>query len=75
MLGCPGRQQGTERVAGGAAAATGALQLHTAFSRAGEPCASGVWRGARVNVSYVQDLIEERAAELSELLGLPIFSA
>ena len=51
-----------------AMAATGALTLHTAFSRQGEPSAAGTWRGVRVNVSYVQDRIEEAAAEVCELL-------
>jgi len=51
-----------------AMAATGALRLHTAFSREGEPSAAGVWRGARINVPYVQDRIEEAATELFQLL-------
>ena len=51
-----------------AMAATGALTLHTAFSRQGEPSAAGTWRGARVQVPYVQDRIEEAAAEVCELL-------
>ena len=46
----------------------GAIKLHTAFSRSGEPCAAGYWRGARVNVPYVQDLIEGNAADVCELL-------
>lgn len=48
--------------------ASGAIRLHTAFSREGEACASGVWRGARINIAYVQDEIEAHAAELCELL-------
>lgn len=51
-----------------AMAGTGALQLHTAFSRDGEACAAGTWRGARVNVPYVQDKIEDEAAALCDLL-------
>ena len=51
-----------------AMAATGALTLHTAFSRQGEPSAAGTWRGVRVHVPYVQDRIEEAAAEVCELL-------
>mmetsp|Transcript_4324 Transcript_4324/g.9500 ORF Transcript_4324/g.9500 Transcript_4324/m.9500 type:complete len:109 (+) Transcript_4324:1953-2279(+) len=49
-------------------AASKAIKLHTAFSRSGEACAAGTWRGARINIPYVQDRIEEQAAELCELL-------
>ena len=47
---------------------SGALALHTAFSREGEPQAAGHWRGARINIPYVQDAIEEHGAALCELL-------
>ena len=52
----------------GAMAATGALTLHTAFSREGEPTTAGAWRGARIGVDYVQDLIETNASVVAELL-------
>ena len=45
----------------------GALQLH-AFSRAGDPAEAGWWRGVRVGVTYVQDVLEERKAEVAGLL-------
>jgi len=51
-----------------AMAASKALHLHTAFSRSGEPCAAGTWRGARINVAYVQDMIEENGAALCDVL-------
>ena len=38
------------------------------FSRSGEPAASGFWRGARVNIPYVQDLIEAEAAAVCACL-------
>ncbi len=47
---------------------SGALQLHTAFSRAGDPAEAGWWRGVRVGVTYVQDVLEERKAEVAGLL-------
>jgi sulfite reductase alpha subunit-like flavoprotein len=47
---------------------SGAISLHTAFSREREACASGYWRGARLNIPYVQDEIDACAAELCELL-------
>ena len=34
----------------------------------GEPCAAGTWRGARINVAYVQDEIEENGAALCDVL-------
>ena len=51
-----------------AMAATGALSLHTAFSRSREACSAGSWRGARLNIPYVQDLLEEQGAEVADLL-------
>jgi len=51
-----------------AMASSGALSLHTAFSRSRESCSSGSWRGARLNIPYVQDLIEEEAATVADLL-------
>ena len=47
---------------------SGAISLHTAFSRDGEASSAGTWRGARLHVPYVQDRIEERAREVVELL-------
>ena len=47
---------------------SGALQLHTAFSRAGDPAEAGWWRGVRVGVTYVQDVLEAWKAEVA---GLP----
>ncbi|KAL3904867.1 MAG: hypothetical protein SGPRY_011128, partial [Prymnesium sp.] len=45
-----------------AMASSGALSLHTAFSRSREAASAGSWRGVRINIPYVQDLIEENAA-------------
>ena len=45
-----------------------ALHLHTAFSRAGDPAEAGYWRGVRVGVTYVQDVLEERKAEVGAML-------
>ena len=53
-----------------ALSASGALRLHTAFSRAGEACSAGVWRGVRVGIPYVQDRLEEMGADLAALLTL-----
>ena len=47
---------------------TGAVELHTAFSRGGDAAAAGYCRGVRVGIPYVQDLLEEQAAEVSRLL-------
>ena len=51
-----------------ALAGSGALSLHTAFSREGDAQAAGMWRGARINIPYVQDHIEEHGRTLCELL-------
>jgi len=47
---------------------SGVINLHTAFSRASEACSSGHWRGARVNIAYVQDEIEAHGEAVAELL-------
>ncbi|KAL1523929.1 hypothetical protein AB1Y20_018845 [Prymnesium parvum] len=51
-----------------AMASSGALSLHTAFSRSREACSAGTWRGVRLNIPYVQDLIEEQASTVANLL-------
>uniref|UniRef100_A0A7S4BGC7 Methionine synthase reductase n=1 Tax=Chrysotila carterae TaxID=13221 RepID=A0A7S4BGC7_CHRCT len=50
------------------AAAAGALTLRTAFSRDADAASAGHFRGVRLNVPYVQDLIEEDGAALVEAL-------
>lgn len=47
---------------------SGAIKLHTAFSRSAAASEAGFWRGCRVKIPYVQDRIEEQAAELCDLL-------
>ena len=47
---------------------SGAIKLHTAFSRSCDPAAAGYWRGVRINVPYVQDLVTSQAAEVCEML-------
>ena len=46
----------------------GAITLHTASSRSGEPCAAGYWRGVRVGIAYVQDHLEAHGEEVARLL-------
>uniref|UniRef100_A0A7S0Q5Y7 Methionine synthase reductase n=1 Tax=Coccolithus braarudii TaxID=221442 RepID=A0A7S0Q5Y7_9EUKA len=48
--------------------ATGAIKLRTAFSREGALAAAGYWRGVRLNIPYVQDLLEEDGLRLCEAL-------
>ena len=47
---------------------TGAVSLHTAFSRADDPAAAGYWRGVRVGIAYVQDQLEAHGEEVARLL-------
>jgi sulfite reductase alpha subunit-like flavoprotein len=47
---------------------SGAIQLRTAFSRAAPPESSGYWRGVRINIDYVQDLLEDEAGAVAALL-------
>ena len=47
---------------------SGAIALHTAFSRADDPAAAGYWRGVRVGIAYVQDHLEAHGEELARLL-------
>merc|ERR1719158_2126071 len=47
---------------------SGAIRLHTAFSRARAPEESGYWRGVRINIDYVQDLLEDEAEAVAALL-------
>mmetsp|Transcript_21150 Transcript_21150/g.68949 ORF Transcript_21150/g.68949 Transcript_21150/m.68949 type:complete len:353 (+) Transcript_21150:1343-2401(+) len=48
--------------------AAGAITLRTAFSREAPPATAGYWRGLRLNVDYVQDLLEEDGQRVAQLL-------
>jgi NADPH-ferrihemoprotein reductase len=48
--------------------AAGALTLRTAFSRDGPAASAGCWRGVRVGIEYVQDLLELDARQVGETL-------
>lgn len=48
--------------------AAGALTLRTAFSRQGPAASAGCWRGVRVGIDYVQDLLEADARVVGETL-------
>jgi len=49
-------------------ASTGAIRLRTAFSRDADLASAGYWRGVRLNIPYVQDLLEEDGLRLCEAL-------
>ena len=44
------------------------MTLRTAFSREAPPATAGYWRGLRLNVDYVQDLLEEDGQRVAQLL-------
>lgn len=51
-----------------ALAGSGAIELHTAFSRQHEESSSGLWRGCRIGIPYVQDRITAMASALCDLV-------
>ncbi len=46
----------------------GAIELRVAFSREGNAVEAGYWRGIRLGIDYVQDLIREDAAAVADVL-------